>query len=212
MLIRKEHTSNNGLLGLWKITENKEELLQLFPDGLRAKAHDHVSGMKSERRAREWLSTRLMLQLLLNDEEKIVRHRRDGRPYIPDGSYNISISHTTEYAAILLHETQNVGIDIEIRSERIERLASKFISETEFVDESQKTVHQLLHWSAKESIFKQMDEIEIDFKQHLHIKPFTPQEKGIINALETKSERHRNYELEYEIHPDYVLTWGFSEP
>lgn len=210
MLIRKEHTPDKGLLGIWKITETKEELLQFFSDGLREKAANHVSGMKSERRALEWLSTRLMLQLLLNDEDKIVRHRRDGRPYIPDGSCNISISHTNKYAAILLHKTQNVGIDIEIRSERVGKLASKFISETEFVDESQKTVHQLLHWSAKESIFKQMDETEIDFKEHLHIEPFTPQKKGIINAQETKSDQHRKYELHYEIHPDYVLTWGFS--
>lgn len=211
MLIRKEHTPNNGLLGVWEITETKEVLLRLFPDGLRTKADSHVSRMKSERRALEWLSTRLMLQQLLNDDEVIVRHRRDGRPYIPDGTYNISISHTTQYAAILAHKNLNVGIDIEIRSERVKKLASKFISDSEFIDETQKTVHQLLHWSAKESIFKQMNETEIDFKEHLHIEHFTPQEKGVIHASETKSSQNRKYQLHYEVHNDYVLTWGFSE-
>lgn len=211
MLIRKEHTPNNGLLGIWEITETKEELLSLFPDELRAKAGNHVSRMKSERRALEWLSTRLMLQLLLNDEEIIVRHRIDGRPYIPNEPHHISISHTSKYAAILTHETQNVGIDIEIRSERIKKMASKFISESEFVDESQKTVHQLLHWSAKETIFKLMNEAEIDFREHLHIEPFTPAEKGVINASETKTDENRKYQLQYEVHPDYVLTWGFSK-
>ena len=30
MLIRKEHTENGALLGIWKMDESKEELLQLF--------------------------------------------------------------------------------------------------------------------------------------------------------------------------------------
>jgi len=31
MLIRKEHTDGGGLLGIWKMDESRESLLQLFP-------------------------------------------------------------------------------------------------------------------------------------------------------------------------------------
>jgi hypothetical protein len=68
-------------------------------------------------------------------------------------------------------------------------------------------VHQLLHWSAKESLFKLMEEDGIHFKRHLHIHPFTPAPKGVMTATETKTEKNRTFGVRYEVHPDYVLTW-----
>lgn len=209
MLIRKEHINEDGLLGLWKMEESKEELLQLFPENLRAKASTYVSKIRSERRALEWLTTRLMVLILLG-EEKITKRRKTGQPYITDGSYQISISHTKDYAAILLHKTHLVGIDIEARSERVLKIAKKFISENEFIDLSQQVEHQLLHWSAKESLFKVMNLKGIDFKEHLHIEHFTPSASGAFGAYETKTDAKNHFIIHYEIHPDYVLTWLIS--
>lgn len=209
MLIRKEHINEDGLLGLWKMEESKEELLQLFPENLRAKASAYVSKIRSERRALEWLTTRLMVLILLG-EEKITKRRKTGQPYITDGSYHISISHTKDYAAILLHKTHLVGIDIEARSERVLKIAEKFISENEFIDLSQQVEHQLLHWSAKESLFKVMNLKGIDFKEHLHIEHFTPSASGMFGAYETKTDAKNHFTIHYEIHPDYVLTWLIS--
>lgn len=210
MLIRKEHIHEDGLLGLWKMEESKQELLELFPQNLRVRASDYVDKMRSGQRALEWLTTRLMVLILLN-EEKITKRKKNGQPYITDGSYNISISHTKNYAAILLHKTKTVGIDIEARTERVLKIASKFISETEYIDSSQKTEHQLLHWSAKESMFKAMNLVGVDFKEHLHIEHFTPSKSGVFHAYETKTETGNRFKIHYEIHPDYVLTWLFSE-
>lgn len=206
MLIRKEHTDGGGLLGIWKMVESHEELLRLFPEQMRSKAVEHIKRIRSERRTIEWLSTRILLFMLLKEEKTILNHA-DGKPYLEEGSHHISISHTRGYAAILLHETRPVGIDIEIRSERVRKVAGKFIANEEYIDPSQETVHQLLHWSAKESMFKLMEENEIDFKDHLHIHPFTPTADGIITATETKTEHNRTFTIHYEVHPDYVLTW-----
>lgn len=211
MLIRKEHTHNNGLLGIWHITETKEDLLCLFPDNSREKACSYIAAIKSEKRVLEWLSTRLMMHLLLDDDEKVVLHTKNGKPYVSDNSHKISISHTNNYAAILLHETLDVGIDIETHTDRVKKLANKFISEKEYIDESQKVVHQLLHWSAKETAFKLIHEAEIDFREHLYLQPFTPQQRGVIEVLETRTNRQQTYRLQYEVHANYVLTWGFSE-
>lgn len=205
MLIRREHTDGGGLLGIWKMDESREELLQLLPAPMRSKAVEHLKDIRSERRTIEWLSTRILLFMLL-DEEKTILNRVDGKPYLEDETYHISISHTNDYAAIFLHKTNPVGIDIEIRSERVGKVAEKFIAEEEYIDPSQKTVHQLLHWSAKESLFKLMEESEIHFRHHLHIHPFNPALKGIITATETKTDRNRTFNIHYEVHPDYVLT------
>lgn len=210
MLIRKEHIQNGALLGVWEIAESRDELLRLYPETLRQKAETDVAKIRSERRAREWLCTRIMLSLLL-DEEKTICHHPNGRPYFRDESYQISISHTTRHAAVLLHPTLHTGIDIEARSERVKKVAHKFISEKEFVDGTQKTVHQLLHWSAKETLFKLIREEGVDFRQHLFIEPFTPQVSGIMTAHESKTPACHTFQIRYEVHPEYVLTWGFAE-
>jgi len=207
MLIRKEHTDGGGLLGIWKMDESRESLLQLFPQHLRSEASAYLHDISSERRSIEWLSTRLMLMNLLG-KEQIILNREDGSPYLADGKIHISISHTKDYAAILLHEAFAVGIDIETRSERVIKIAGKFISDNEYIDPTQSTVHQLLHWSAKESLFKLMNEQGVDFRHHLHIHPFTPELRGVIMATETKTELTQLFRLHYEVHPDYVLTWA----
>lgn len=206
MLIRKEYTDTGGLLGIWKMDETGEALLHLFPDHLRAEVMEYVNGVRSDRRAIEWLSTRIMLLDLLG-KEQIIYNREDGSPFLEDGKLQISISHTKDYAAILLHDDRPVGIDIEIRSERVKKIAGKFISDKEYIDPAQKTIHQLLHWSAKESLFKMMNEQGIDFRQHLFIHPFTPALKGVITATENKTDQSCCFSVHYEVHPDYVLTW-----
>lgn len=193
-------------LGIWKIEETPDELLQLFPQSLRSRAASHVEHIRSKKRVAEWLSTRLLLFRLLN-EEKIIHHHPNGRPFLTDQSHQISISHSNNYAAILLHPALRVGIDVESRSEKVGKIASKFISPEEFVDKSQELIHQTLIWSAKETMFKLIDENEIDFRRHLHIHPFIPQHKGIITALETKTPGRESFQIHYEVFPDCVLTW-----
>ncbi|MFA6702894.1 MAG: 4'-phosphopantetheinyl transferase superfamily protein [Dysgonamonadaceae bacterium] len=206
MLERKEFLDNKSILGVWKITETTEELYNLLPEYLKSEGSAMLKKIKSEARTAEWLAVRIMLHNILNKEKK-VEYNESGAPYLTDNSYYISISHTKNYAVLLLHHTKKVGIDIETRSSRVEKVAYKFISDKEQIDPKKKATHQLLHWSAKETLFKVMEETEIDFKKHLYIEPFIPLEKGVITAVEFKSGKDRNFLIYYEVHPDYVLTW-----
>ncbi len=206
MLIRKEQLQSGALLGVWEMNESHEELLSQFPERLRSEADRYLEHIRSERRCIEWLATRLMLFQLLG-EEKIIHNREDGSPYLDDGCQRISISHTRDVAAMLLHEWAPVGIDVETRTERVSRIADKFIAPNEYIDPKQKTVHQLLHWSAKESLFKLIGLQGIDFREHLQIAPFTPGDKGVMQATETRSKKAGTYTIYYEVHPRYVLTW-----
>lgn len=210
MLFRKEHIDGDGLIGIGRITDDHKTLLHLLPQTQQKAAAEHVSKMRSGRRIIEWLTTRVLLFELLG-EEKIIDNRLDGRPFLMDDSYKISISHTKDYAAVLLHKHYSVGIDVETISERVSRLADKFISENEYIDPSQKVIHQLLHWSAKETIFKMMEESEIDFKEHLHIHPFRPAKKGVFQAHESKTRQQKTFQIHYEVLPDVVLTWAVDK-
>ena len=211
MLIRKQHTSEGALLGVWKTEESRDQLLQLLPENFRAQAAEHIATIGAEQRVLEWLATRITLYQLLGEEKTILK-KANGQPYLSDNSYHISISHTKGYVAVILHPTLSVGIDIETVSERIKRIAHRFISEKEYVDEKQEVVHQLLHWSAKESLFKLINETEVDFREHFHIERFLPLSKGVMRARETKSRDEKSFVIEYEVFEDYVMAWVVDCP
>lgn len=211
MLIRKEYIDENSLIGIRTMTENHQTLLNSLPQNQQNEARNRISGIRSERRIIEWLTIRLLLYELLG-EEKTIGNYPDGQPFLQDQSYKISISHTKDYAAILLHKHYPVGIDVETIAERVTRIADKFISENEFIEPSQRVIHQLLHWSAKETMFKLMEEREIDFKEHLHILPFTPGKKGVFQASESKTGIQKTFQIHYEILPGAVLTWAVDGP
>ena len=211
MLVKKQHTPEDALIGVWKMEESRDELLQLLPSIFRAEATEYIATIRAEQRVLEWLATRITLYYLLGEEKKILK-KANGQPYLSDNSYHISISHTKKYVAVILHPTLSAGIDIETISERIKRIAHRFISDEEYIDASQEVVHQLLHWSAKESLFKVMNEAEVDFKQHLYIEPFTPLSEGIMKARETRSSDEKSFEIWYEVWEEYVMTWVLDSP
>ncbi len=208
MLQRKENFDDGAVLGVWSITESIAELIDLLPKSQQLYARENIANIKSKHRILEWLATRVLLFNLLGDEKTIVKNSV-GKPYLSDNSFNISISHTkNKLVAILLHKQRVVGVDIEVISDRVTNIFNRFISEKEFTDTTQTTIHQLLHWSAKEVMFKMMNENEINFKEHLFISPFYPLKKGIMTAQEFKTERRQLFRIYYEVHPTYVLTWA----
>lgn len=209
MLIRKEYIEKDCMMGIWKITETREELFNLLSTTNQKIAHHYLSTIKSNKRALEWLSIRLLLQLLTNDS-KTISHTDQGQPFLIDKSHQISISHSKDFAVILLHKYKKVGVDIENYSPRILKIENRFISENDYINPDNRTLHLILHWCAKETLYKLMNSTQIIFKKHLHIHPFQIHEKGIIKAYETFTEHGTTYEIHYEVNPDFVLTWSFA--
>lgn len=207
MLIRKEYLNEDCLIGIWKIDETKEELYSLLSPRTKEFANQQLTKIKSNKRTLEWLSTRLIIRHLTNDD-KIVKHTSQGQPYLSDKSYHISISHSDQYAVVLLHKNRKVGVDIESFSPRILRVEDRFISEGEYIDPNNRLLHLILHWCTKETLYKLMNSTKIIFKDHLHIHPFQLSNKGIIKASESLTEFNEEYNINYEVSADYVLTWG----
>ena len=166
---------------------------------------------RSPKRQREWVASRLLMGQMGIDPAK-VSHRPSGKPYLTDDSRHISLSHTLGHAAVIL-SPRPVGVDIERFSTRVHRVAARFM-EPDFplppADSDEATWMLLLHWSAKEALFKCMDEEGIDFAQHLHIQPFTLQTVGTMLAYETKTPRRQTFDVYYRIGADYVLTYTLS--
>jgi 4'-phosphopantetheinyl transferase len=207
MLIRNEIIEEDCLLGIWEITETRDQLLSMLSAENKEKAYTYLRDIKSKKRQLEWLSIRLVLQILTNDN-KTVKHTSQGQPFLSDNSYQISISHSKDYAVVLLHKHKKVGVDIENFSDRILKIEKRFISDDEYIDPDNRTLHLILHWCAKETLYKLMDSTKIIFKEHLHIQPFEVQEKGIIKASESFSPIKSNFDINYEVNKNFVITWS----
>jgi phosphopantetheinyl transferase len=162
-----------------------------------------------DHRKREWLAVRVLLKEITGEEKRIL-YTGGGKPYLEDRSYYISISHTKNYVAVCLHTDHPVAIDIEQISPRAEKIRSRFMSETEEKKLSavNPLVHTLLHWSAKETLFKYLDENDIEFKSQLHIDAFEPVTGAwdTFTATETRTGECRVFEIRYLVDKEYVVT------
>lgn len=162
------HTINeSSKLAIWKIDEQEDFFLQHVPLQ-RTITHPH--------KRLQHLAGRYLLKFLFPDfphHEILIADTR--KPYLPYEQYHFSISHCGDFAAVIVSSTNRVGIDIEIPSEKVERIKHKFLGQEEDMLISQLSFpasQQLstLLWSAKESIFKWYSLGEVDFRNHIQLQ------------------------------------------
>lgn len=208
MPIFHQHTELTHQWGIWKTSETLEELLGMLPHA--EKYRQEVQRFVADSRRLEWLAVRVLLYALLGEEKEIL-YCPNGRPYLSDGSFSISISHTKGYVAVLLAQSGSTpGIDIEHYSERVSKVAHKYMraDEEPALFQETETWSLLLHWSAKETMFKCMDTPEVDFREHLQIFPFAVDKQGVISVAEYRTAEKRNFLIHYHVFPDFVLTFS----
>lgn len=198
-----KHTT--PLWGIWKIEESSEALLSMLDN--KESYYSFLRNSMTEGRKCEWLAVRVVLKNLLNQEPEIA-YASSGAPFLPGKPWNVSISHTKGYAAVLVSEKEHVGIDIEYLSDRVRKIRSRFMSASEdsVIDPDHESEHLLIYWSGKETLFKMIRQEEIDFKEHLHIHPFNYESEGIFRATETRTQKNDSFTIHYYVSPEFVLT------
>ena len=202
-----QYKTNGIQWAVWKMEESLDALLLLLPGARRAFCEQELNRFVSERRKMEWLSVRVLLYSMLQ-EDKEIGYSPEGKPYLTDHSFFISISHTKGYVAVILSSVAPVGIDIEQYGQRVKRVYDRFIRSDERVEPYQgdETWSMLLHWSAKETIFKSMENADADLRK-LCLSHFIPQSEGGFQVREYATERQQLFTVGYRICPDFVLTW-----
>lgn len=179
-----------------------------------------VERFTAPHRRKEWLSVRLLLLTMLGRHEAeglykandaLIGYTAAGAPYLLDESYALSISHTKGYVGVQLAPWgSRPGLDIEQWGERVIKVASRFMRDDEEVPlyQGSPVAALLLHWSAKETLFKSMEQQEaVDFKEHLRIFPFPMATEGCFVAQEYRTPLRQRYNLAFRLFPDFVLTW-----
>lgn len=208
-LLQQFHPTPNSTIGIWKITETVDELKRELPSTIwQVPAYQNIG---HNRRRREWLIVRILLQQLLGQSVSLTYHAF-GKPLLPKSLGHISISHSTTHIAVFLHPSQAIGIDIENVRPKVAKIAHKFLSPTELLPIAPDDYWiYTLYWSAKESLFKLYGKGNVDFKQHLHIlqQPVStpPTLKGQLLTQITLPNYQKKLTVFYQSIEEGILTY-----
>lgn len=191
-LIRISNLSDDVRMALWQMTEDVDELPK--------PANVDFSDIHSVIRKKERLVTYCMLRALTSRDDLIIGHNSSDKPLL-DG-YSLSLSHTKGWAAMILSEkAMSLGIDIEYFSDRVNKVADRFIRTDE---QSDNLSYRLINWSAKETVYKAFSEEDLQYFE-MRLRPFEVLSRGTVVVDDLKSPKLTN--VEYILNNNFVLTW-----
>lgn len=205
MPIFKTIPVNGGLIGIWLLTETLEELSACFTE--KELESTEFKSFSFEKRKKEWLATRVLLQQLTGSKFK-VSYSETGKP-IPfhHQHKHLSISHSQEYIVVFLHEKLEVGIDIEKINRNYNSIEKRFLSPTEIEQVGKMPLLQCLYWCTKEAVFKLISQDGISFKEQIHIFPFNPETEAQFKVQFVSGNTKTDYHANFLIFSDHCMVW-----
>lgn len=189
--------SETTMMGLWRIEETVEDFYAQYPFLTRYRG-SLERRYASDGRKREFLAVHALLREVMGHDVEMT-HLPSGKPVVAEGQ--VSVSHTKGYAAIVFSPVDTVAIDIEYVSERVNRVAHRFIREDEEAGDLYK---RLILWSAKETAYKFFSEDNLLFYD-MRVFPFAVSDK--VCKLENR-KRGCTLDIHFELTGDYVLTYA----
>ena len=177
-LVRSIHNAEISM-GLWEITEGHS----FFEQASTFRAVATNPGQQLQQ-----LASRMVLKALqpLFPISQIQLNPA-GKPFLPEGLPQFSISHTRGFAAAIISPEIPVGIDIEWISPRVLTIAKKFLNPHEHallaeLSEQDRIAFLTLFWSVKETVYKCWGNGGVDFAEQIRIQSFSQQDEGVANV------------------------------
>lgn len=206
-LYLKEKLENGATIAVWQITETEPELVEL--SSTPSDEMEEISFIRSESLRKQRLAVRAILNELF--EEKVyLSHHDNGKPYLENMVTNISITHTDKYVAVILHDEEDVGIDLESFDRDFSAVESKALSDEEIenLDEDRKNEQLAIYWCAKEAVFKRVSTYNVDFAEQIEVERFRPRGEGELEACFIHKDGYEEeFELSYMTFDRHVLVW-----
>lgn len=220
-LYYQQNINETTKMAVWKIEETAEFFLEKVP--LRQQiTHPH--------KQLQHLAGRYLLRYLYPDfPTQLIQIADTRKPFLPEDQYHFSISHCGNYAAAIVSSKYRVGIDAEIFTPRVLRIAHKFLHEEELADwrinarpnvpfgtgealANSASIQTLtLLWSCKEALFKWWGRGDVDFSEVMRVSANELQEHGSLKGSFTKKDFHQELLLNYRLQDELSLVWVFSE-
>lgn len=205
-----EKINANSIWCLWEITESIDQLLnKVF---LSKEGKSEIENISHPIKQRERVASRGCIQEMIRHLGKeyygIIKDEHD-KPYLKEHSFHISISHSFPYAAAILHKKLRVGIDIEKPSEKLGRIAHRFLNDDEFFDSRGDLRKLCIYWSGKESIYKLNGKTGLSFKNDIRIPPFELRKRDVIKSEFSVGESIARIALNYQELNGHIICYCF---
>ena len=192
-------------MAIWKITESQNELLAMLPSEILTDAE--LASISHPQKQIEFFCSRLVIKHLANSLDiKYLGIKKDehGKPYLAGSKWQMSLTHTLNYVAAVMHPTQALGVDMEKPSEKLKRIAHKFLSETERTEADSDIEKLCIYWSAKEALYKLYGKRKVIFNENLYVFPFLKQQVQISGRLKI-NDIYEEYSIYVEKIDGYIL-------
>src|SRR3546814_514453 len=198
-------------LSIWRIEESAAQLYgKLQLDERERAVFD--SFRNQHKRSLHWLGSRVLLRTLLNTDKyinlKIDEYRK---PFLANLPHQVSISHSYDFAAVMVSLNGPVGVDIEQINYKIEKIAARFLlpEELEFIDPQARLNHLYACWSVKEAIYKWYGKGGLAFFGGIILEPFSPGPEGRVMARVLLEGHWKKMEAHYREFEGYMVAWCY---
>ena len=199
-LVYQQNINAVTKIGVWHIAETEEFFLQQVPLQ-REITHWH-------KRLQHLAGRQLLKELYPDFPVELIQVATTKKPFLENEPYHFSISHCGDYAAAIVSKEYRVGVDVELKTQKIGKIITKFLTAEEGFLMPRGVINETatLFWSIKESIYKWYGRGGVDFKKDIALLSITGEmaDQGIVHCM------FRN-ETSLDVHflhfNDNYLTW-----
>ncbi len=164
---------------------------------LKEKEKYHSFG--SEKRKLEFYFTRILWDSFETGED--ITYSETGKPMINQGY--LSISHSGDCIAIAYSKVNEVGLDIELISEKIRKVKHKFSHPDEQFEQLSDLTKS---WCIKEAVYKLLDLYDIIFMEDILVENVDSPARTLV---ELESESIRSKAEVMELPNDMIMAWAY---
>jgi phosphopantetheinyl transferase len=187
-LLLTTHPFPSATFGLWQIAESEGFFRADLP--LSSAEESDLAQHQNPLRRLEWLAGRWLLHKLTDAPQRLpLAKDAFSKPFFPENNHlGCSLSHSKGSVGALvvnrhsslghssfLNSPPSIGCDIQVLTQKMPRIAHKFLNEAEkyFVESRPETENlDLLHlfWTAKESLYKAYGLKALDFRENIFVE------------------------------------------
>lgn len=205
-VVFSKNISDQCIITLWKIEEDVDFFLKYLL--LKKENLEVCSKATHPLKQLEWLASRTCVKYTVEQLERNyqgIEKDEYNNPYLSKIQGFVSLSHTSNYAVAVVSLEEEVGIDIEKISNKLSRVAHKFLSEPESLHAGDDLLKMCIYWCAKESLYKWFGKKNLSFKDNIFIEPFEGNSTIIKGKIIVDGILKTEHTLEVFYVEDYVV-------
>lgn len=160
------------------------------------------------KREQEKAGSLFLLKELLKTNKIELGYTPANKPFLTGRTEHISISHSHDKLAVIINESENTGIDIELVRDKVLKIQHKFLNDIEAGYAKDNVEKLITIWATKEALYKIYGLKELDFRTHLFVEEF---EKDVIFGKINNGIFNKRFKLLCEDVDDYKMVYVLNE-